>query len=192
MRTPLLLTLILASAAMADPPAPQPAVSPAPTNLQFEQNVLFEAAQEGFAWGYRHQGVIVTVDREVLRFDGTKKPPSDPDAFQLDTGKYGTTEHAGTVPATALAAARALVAGAAEAGDLAREAWAEDAAQRRALAFTGKHQQRRQVHLGTYDVSNDRVTNPAPEAKRLRDWLKKIAVEVRDDPTPQARGGAGP
>jgi hypothetical protein len=170
------------AAASPTPGAPSSAVADAPIDP------VFDCFRINYAWGFVLQGSVIDRTGTIYRYrmrerDRSPRPLGDDHAQFYATGalqaKFAGAERSGSVDADALAAHIAL-AGKSAAGEITRtDTGTRDAGSSTCHAYLPEPARRRyrDVMLGSDGAAADtRLTNSAPEAAQLLDWLRAAGV----------------
>ena len=168
------------------PAAPSYAVATAAADAPIDP--VFDCFRVNYAWGFALQGTVIDRAGAIYRYrmrerDRSPRPLRDDHAQFYATGdlqaKFAGAERTGSVDAGALAAHVAL-ADKSAAGEITRtDTGARDAGSSTCHAYLPDPVRRRyrDVVLGSDGGAADtRLTNSAPEAAQVLDWLRAAGV----------------
>jgi hypothetical protein len=146
------------------------------------QNILFEVEYENFAWAPNLNGVFITADGSVMKYDffasdaGATPPsvvyPATEDEIRARYGPSPTK--IGSIPTSELAAHFALVPGAAS-GVLLRQYACADAGESTTMAYLFDTATARYTPVILGVDGDEAALNLAPEAASLVAWLSQYA-----------------
>jgi hypothetical protein len=164
---------------------PPAAVDPASSTAPIDP--LFDCYRANSAWGLAYSGKVVDRSGQVWSYGARDKALPVP--FKVDSAsyflaadlvaKYEGRKQAARVDASALAANSALAEKAAAGKITTTDTGVRDAGSStcHAYVFDAANQRYRNVELGSDGgVADQRVSNDAPEAQTLLDWLRKSGV----------------
>jgi len=187
-RLVVLAALALATNALAASAADDAKANEAAPSSAAAIGPVFECYRVNTAWGFSMAGAMIDRDGNIYRYRIASKDPrplfADPGtenywpAAALQA-RFAQSQRSGSVDGGALAANVALVSRTVE-GKVARtDTGVRDAGSSicHAYVLEPRGQRYRDVVLGSDDaVADFRLTNAAPEAKTIIDWLRSVNV----------------